>query len=77
MTPCSKGPGICWYACEISNFVNDLPPAILVNKSSIFGIGYLSSLDAWFTVSLKSPQIRIDVLSDFKTETIGVAQSAN
>ena len=48
-------------------------PKSVQTKSSIRGIGYLSSLEALFTVSLKSPQIRTDFLSAFSTGTIGAA----
>ena len=41
----------------ISSLVNDLPPANFANKSSIRGIGYLSSIDTRFKVCLKLPQI--------------------
>ena len=36
------------------------PFASFANRSSGLGIGYLSSRDTGFTVTLKSPQIRLD-----------------
>ena len=59
----------------MSSLVNVRPPGNFVNKSSILEIEYLSIGDALFTVCLKSPQMRTDVLSAFMTGTIGAAQS--
>ena len=44
----------------MSSIVNLRPPANWENKSSILGIGYLSSGQALLTVFLKSPQILTD-----------------
>ncbi len=48
-----------------------------MNKSSIFGIGYRSNFETRLIVSLKSPHMRIDFLSDFRMGTMGAAQSEN
>ncbi len=47
-----------------------------MNKSQIFGIGYLSNCETLLTVNLKSPHIRTDFLSSLITGTIGAAQLA-
>jgi len=61
----------------MSNVLKHFPPDKDVNRSSIFRMGYLSTLEAWFTVLLKSSQIRTLFLSPFSTGTIGAAQSAS
>ena len=61
----------------VSSFVKALSPVSFAKRSSPFGMGYLSSFEAWFTVSLKSPQIQRDFPLLFTTGTIGAAQAAN
>jgi len=55
--------------------VNSFPPESDENISSALGRGYDSVLDALLTISLKSPQMRIDPL-DLITGTIGAGHSA-
>ena len=61
----------CWWAWLISSLVNYRTPASLENKSSIFGIGYLSRGEALFMVCLKS-----QTFISFITGTIGAAHYA-
>ena len=57
--------------------MKDFSPASVENNSSIFGIGYLSSLEALFTVNLKPPDSQRDFLSLFITYTTGATHSEN
>ena len=61
----------------MSSLVNTAPPLSEANISSIFGMEYVSNFDALLTVNLKSPHIRIFLLSLFKTGTIDATHSAN
>ena len=44
--------GICWNAFDKSSLENVLPPSNWEKRSLILGSGYLSCLDAEFTVTL-------------------------
>ena len=44
------------------NFAEILPPARAENKSSTFGMGYMSKVEIGLTICLKSPQMHIPVL---------------
>ena len=66
----SSSNGTCKYALLRSSFEKQVPPASPANRSSILGIGYLSNLEAWLIVCLKSPHMQT-VWSPLRTATIG------